>query len=429
MAAVMSCDMDHTDTVVAMLAECRRMKLKVHPPDINRGHHRFTVIRDGEGPGEIVYGLGAIKGVGESALASAIAEREAHGRFVDLFDFCRRIDLRKSNKRVLEALVHSGALDGFGLNRASLLANLPTALAVAEAALHSADTGQNDLFGMGDSVDPATAAGVQAQSIAELPQRQRLELERQTLGYYASGHPIEAYAGVIDAVCSGRLAELIALYAQPAPIVGGDGRPAWQPRAKVLFGAWVTELRFFKGRSDAEGRAGRASYKLTLDDQGTQIACWIDIEPYQRCQDLLKPDRLVFVAAELGLSPGRDGRESEPRLYAPEFLGLDTIYRQHLLRLSLHWRRPAADVGPLRRLLEPLRQDDGASLCIHLHGAGGSAVLDLDPQWRIRLDEAALAGLQQFLGPDCVELEFRRYQAPVSERRSARSFVPSYDDE
>ena len=428
MAAVMSCDMDHTDTVVAMLAECRRMKLPVHPPDINRGDYRFTVTRHGSGPGEIVYGLGAIKGVGEGVLAGVVAERRANGPFRDLFDFCTRIDLRRANKRVLEALIHSGALDAFGLNRASLLANLPKALAVAEAAMHRADTGQDDLFGMGGGPS-AGPVQIEADVVPELPQRERLEFERQTLGYYLSGHPIEAYHPIIDAVCSGRLRELIAAHAQAPPIAAGDGRPAWQPRAKVLFAAWVTDLRYFKGRADGDGRAARASYKVTLDDMGTQISCWIDIEPYQRFQALLKPDQLVFVMAEIGLSPGRDGRESEPRLYAPEFLGLDGIYQQYLARVKLDWRQPADKVAILRKLLEPLRQPDGASLCVHLHCDAGRAVLDLPADWSIRPDERGVIALRQLVGADCVELEFRRYTAPLTERRGTRSFVPSYDDE
>ncbi|MGQ0501158.1 MAG: DNA polymerase III subunit alpha [Panacagrimonas sp.] len=424
MAAVMSCDMDHTETVVAMLAECRRMKLDVLPPDINRGDYRFTVPQ----PGQIVYGIGAIKGVGEAALGGILAERRAHGPFRDLFDFCQRIHGEKANKRVLEALIYAGALDGFGLNRATLIGNLPRALAMAEAASHRASTGQNDMFGMGGG-SAASPVQVKAELLPEFAQRERLEFERQTLGFYLSGHPIEAYAPVIDAVCSGRLRELISSHAQSAPISGGDGKPAWQPRAKVLFAAWVTDVRFFKGKSDGEGRSSRSSYRVTLDDQGAQIATWIDIEPYQRAADLLKPDRLVFVMSEIGLSPGREGREAEPRVYAPEFLGLDAIHAQYLVRMELGWSAPAAELVRLRKLLEPVRHAAGASVAVNLATPSGDAVMDFGPDWRIRLDEATATQLRQLLGPDRVKLEFRRYSAPVSERRAQRSFAPSYDDE
>ncbi|MGQ0619422.1 MAG: DNA polymerase III subunit alpha [Panacagrimonas sp.] len=426
MAAVMSCDMDHTDAVVIMLDECKRMKLTVHAPDINRGHYRFTVPK----PGEIVYGLGAIKGVGESALAGVIAERKANGPFRDLFDFCARVDLKKANKRVLEALIHSGALDAFGLNRASLLKNLPRALAMSEAASHSASTGQNDMFGM-SAAGPAREHRIEAEGVPELPERERLEFERQTLGYYLSGHPIEAYASVIDAVCSGRLRELIAMHAQAAPVSSnGDGKPVWQPRVKAMFAGWVTDLRFFKGKIDGDGRGARSSYKLTLDDRGVQIASWIDVELFQRWQDLLKPDRLVFVIAEIGLSPGRDGRESEPRLYAPEFLSLDQVHAQFLARVDLSWSGPVGAVKALRKLLEPLRNASAATVTVELQTPAGRAILDFAPDWKLRLDEAAIAGLRQLAGPDCVKLDYRRYTAPVSERRGQRSFASApFDDE
>ncbi|MFZ4703956.1 MAG: DNA polymerase III subunit alpha, partial [Candidatus Methylumidiphilus sp.] len=128
MAAVLSADMDNTDKVVVLIEECREMKLAIAPPNINQSEFRFTV-RPG---GEIVYGLGAIKGVGENAIDDLIAERSANGHFKDLFDLCKRIDLRKANRRVLEALIHAGALDSFNPNRAQHMADLADALKAAE---------------------------------------------------------------------------------------------------------------------------------------------------------------------------------------------------------------------------------------------------------------------------------------------------------
>jgi len=424
MSAVMSCDMDHTETVVAMLSECRRMKLTVHPPDINRSYFQFTVPK----AGEIAYGLGAIKGVGEAALAGIVADRTEKGPFRDLFDFCLRIDLKKVNKRVLEALIYSGAMDGFGLNRASLLRNLPKALAMSEAASHSASTGQEDMFGM-SSAGPAANAPIESQIVPELPQRERLEFERQTLGFYLSGHPIEAYAPIIDAVCSGRLRDLIASQAASAPAPGADGKPAWQPRTKALFAAWVTDVRFFKGRPDGEGRASRASYKVTLDDRGALVSTWVDVDIFQRVQDLLKPDRLVFVIADVGQSQGRDGRESEPRLYAPEFMGLDAIYAQYLVRLDMAWKGGPTDVLKLRKLLEPLRSGSATSVSAAIDVPAGRALLDFAPDWRVKFTEAALQQIRQMLGADAVKLDFRRYVPPQSERRGSRPFSPQFDDE
>lgn len=417
MAAVLSCEMQHTETIVTMREECLRMGLTMLPPDVNQSFFRFTV----PGPRAIRYGLGAIKGAGEAALEGILQEREKNGPFKDLFDFCRRIDTRKANKRVLEALICSGAMDGFGLNRPSLMKTLPKALQLAEAAAASADSGQNDLFGLGGGSVKAEQE-VAPDLEPDWSQRERLARERDTLGFYLSGHPIEAYAEIIDQVCSGRLHELIRQHATPAPATA-SGKPAWQPRAKVMFAAWVADLRFFKG----DGRGG-ASYKLTLDDRSAQLATWIDADKWSEYAAFVKPDQLVFAVAEIGLSPAREGREAEPRLYSPKFLPLDEVLREHAQRLTLDWRRPAGEVLALRKRLMPLR---GGQTVVGVRYRGARAVceLELGGEWKLRLDDAAVLGLQQLLGADCVKVQCRRYQPPVPERRYAAAAAGGYDDE
>ena len=239
-----------------------------------------------------------------------LAERDQNGPFADLFDFCRRIDLRKVNKRVLEALIFSGALDGFGLNRASLLKTLPKALGLAEKAAEGASSGQVDLFGLGGGTQKAEQS-VEPDLEPDWSIRERLAHELETLGHYFSGHPIEAYEKVIKDICSGRLGDLIATHAHPAPI-GKDGKPVWQPRPKLMFAAWVTDIRFFKGDKSAEGKAGRASYKVTLDDKTAQISTWVDTDKWFKVQSFVRVDTLVFVTAEIGMSAARDDREPEP---------------------------------------------------------------------------------------------------------------------
>ncbi|MEJ2452289.1 MAG: DNA polymerase III subunit alpha, partial [Gammaproteobacteria bacterium] len=144
MAAVLSADMDNTDKVVSLIDECRDMQLTVEPPNINTCEHRFTA-KDHQ---TIVYGLGSIKGVGEAAIDGVINERKQNGTFRDLFDLCQRIDMRKLNRRTLEALIMAGALDVFGQTRATLMASLPAAVQIAEQYSRNRDAGQNDMFGM-----------------------------------------------------------------------------------------------------------------------------------------------------------------------------------------------------------------------------------------------------------------------------------------
>ena len=144
MAAVLSADMDNTDKIVGLIDECRDMNLTVLPPDVNHSKIRFTVADEKT----IRYGMGAIKGVGEAALAGIVEERESGEAFSSLYDFCRRVDMKKINRRVMDALVKSGALDDLGGHRASLEASLTKATRIAEQHRRDMDSGQNDMFGL-----------------------------------------------------------------------------------------------------------------------------------------------------------------------------------------------------------------------------------------------------------------------------------------
>lgn len=185
MAAVMSSDMDNTDKVVTFIDECAHMKLTVLPPLINQSMYPFTVRDDTT----IIYGLGAIKGVGESAIDCITEERAAHGSYADLFAFCQRLDLRKVNRRVLEALIKSGAFDDWQVERAVLNVSLEKALKVAEKEHQNQSSGQFDLFSLLE--DEAS----KQEYVLSKPwsEAQRLEGEREVLGFYLTGHPADQY--------------------------------------------------------------------------------------------------------------------------------------------------------------------------------------------------------------------------------------------
>lgn len=185
MAAVMSSDMDNTDKVVTFRDECAQMKLAVLPPSINQSQYSFTVKDDQT----IIYGLGAIKGVGEAAIECIILERDKAGPYTDLFSFCQRLDLRKVNRRVLEALIKSGAMDEWELGRSVLQASLEKALKVAEKEHQNQTSGQFDLFSLLD-----TKASEQEYVLAKpWSDVQRLDGEREVLGFYLTGHPADQY--------------------------------------------------------------------------------------------------------------------------------------------------------------------------------------------------------------------------------------------
>jgi DNA polymerase-3 subunit alpha len=185
MAAQLSADMDNTDKVGVMIQESVRMKLTVLPPSINRSQYSFTKVDDTT----IIYGLGAIKGVGEAAIQMIVDEREQHGNFTGLFNLLKRIDPKKMNRRLLEALIKSSAMDDFGVERAVLLASIDKAIQVSTAHHQHQNSGQTSLFSLFEDT-------IVEEDYVPTPSsttKERLDFEKETLGLYLTGHPASTY--------------------------------------------------------------------------------------------------------------------------------------------------------------------------------------------------------------------------------------------
>ncbi|HEY4182489.1 MAG TPA: DNA polymerase III subunit alpha [Kofleriaceae bacterium] len=203
MCGLMSCDADNVDNIVKFIAEARSMGLTVERPDINESLSDFSVTpRDGALGGKIIrFGLGAVKGVGGNAVDAIIeARNKDEGKFTSLFEVCRRVDTQKMNRRVLEQLVKAGGLDGFNHHRAKLLAALDTALERGAAEQRDRRTGQTSLFGLFTAAEPPKAAGAPAAGetytdVEEWNIKQLLAFEKEALGFYVSGHPLDRYRG------------------------------------------------------------------------------------------------------------------------------------------------------------------------------------------------------------------------------------------
>jgi DNA polymerase-3 subunit alpha len=187
MAAVLTADMDNTDRLVVLKDELKRLGIVLEPPDVNRSVLPFTVA----GPKRISYGLGALKGVGPGAVEAIVTERDAHGAYTSLVDLTRRVDLTKINRRVLEALAKSGALDALGANRATLMHGIPGALQAAERTVHAQAAGQTALFG-GDERSDALEHVLTP--MRDFSKRERADGERESLGLYLTVHPFDEFA-------------------------------------------------------------------------------------------------------------------------------------------------------------------------------------------------------------------------------------------
>src|SRR5690606_34593842 len=198
------------------IEECRIMKLKLLPPDVNSGEFHFTV----DDAGRIIYGLGAIKGLGEGPVESIIAARNEGGPFKDLFDFCARVDPRKVNKRAMEAIIRSGAADSLGPtyespnhvidhDRAVMFAAMGEAVKTAEQATANTNAGMMDLFGAVIAEDQSEKdVYADFRRTRTWTMKERLHAEKETLGLYLTGHPIDEYESELEHLVSSRIANL-----------------------------------------------------------------------------------------------------------------------------------------------------------------------------------------------------------------------------
>ena len=279
MAAVLSADMDNTDKIVGLIDECRDMELIVLPPDVNYSKIRFTVADDRT----IRYGMGAIKGVGESALEGIVEERQNGEKYSSLYDFCRRVDMKKINRRVLDGLVKSGAFDELGSHRASLEASLVKATNIAEQYRRDTDSGQNDMFGVIE-VDKTQVESEPLLEALEWTKEQLLIAEKETLGLYLSGHPIDRYVKELALFIPKRISEL------DAPEAKGYKRN----EIPIISAGLIVAIRTMKSKN-----GGRMAF-ITLDDRTARLEVRVFADVYEQYQAALQPDKLVVIQGKIG---------------------------------------------------------------------------------------------------------------------------------
>ncbi|MDE2108465.1 MAG: DNA polymerase III subunit alpha [Gammaproteobacteria bacterium] len=397
MAAVLSSDMDHTDKVVTLIDECRNMQLAILPPDINRSEYLFTVADERS----IRYGLGAIKGVGLAAIEGVLAERREHGDYRSLEDLCRRIDLQKANRRVLEALIRAGALDTLAANRATLMARLPQALAAADQGSRAHAAGQDDLFGLG-----AAAARMPAPQLAadqpDWEEDERLRGERETLGLYLTGHPVARYAADLQHVVSAPLGEL----AEATPPASGDRGQMFASSRNVIVAGLVVDMH---------RRGGRVS--LTLDDRSGRLEATLFEETFNRFRTLAVKDRVVVAEGRLAF----DEFINAWRVTVKNMYGVDELRERYVRRLDVDWSGQAGTDFP-RRLQETLKPHLGGRCAVWVCYADTQASVPvfLGDRWRVHPAEMLMRGLETWLGPGKARLHYgSRPMDPANERASA----------
>jgi DNA polymerase III subunit alpha len=381
--------MHNTDKVVTLIEECRSMKLRLDAPDVNISEFKFTVNNEGW----IVYGLGAIKGVGEGPV-EAIVEARQEGPFKDLFDFCSRVDLKRINKRTLEALIRSGALDRLGphfheelkaykanidRNRAVLMTAMEEAVQAAEQTARSHDSGHMDLFG---GVFADTEADVYRNHLRarELTLKERLKGEKDTLGLYLTGHPIDEYEGEVRRFARQRIVDLKAA------------------RGDQTIAGLVVNLRVMKNKK------GDKMGFITLDDRSGRIEASLFAEAFNSAQALLQTDALVVVEGEVS----NDDFSGGLRLRAKRVMSLEEARTGLADSLRIKTASSALQGDRLRWLADLCTKHKGACpITLDYSGVDAKAQLQFGEGWRIEPADSLIQALRDQFGKDNVFLHYR----------------------
>lgn len=376
MAAVMTADMDNTDKIVTLVDECQRMGLTVIPPDVNTGRYRFSVNEDGR----IVYGIGAVKGVGEGPIEAILDARDRDGPFRDLFDFCNRVDIKKLNKRVMEKLILSGAMDRLGPHRAALMATLEEAMRAAEQHAKAQAVGQVDMFGvLTEEIDDVKKAFA---NVPHWPDKVWLEGERETLGLYLTGHPINQYSSELRRYTSGRLCDL---------------HPTSRDTVTTAAGLVIAARSMVTKRGNKMGI-------FTLDDRSGRLDVTLFSEALEKYEELMQKDRILVVSGQVSFDDFSGGLKMSAR----ELLDINDARERfaRAIRISLDEQRIDERFFPrLCEILEPAR----AGVCpvqVNYRRPGSRVRLTLGTEWRVTPTDQLIDDLRVLLGRERVELVF-----------------------
>jgi DNA polymerase-3 subunit alpha len=365
MAANLSAVMDDTDKVRLLHDDCVANGLAILPPEINASEYRFVPV-DAR---TLRYGLGAVRGTGESAVNALVEARRA-GPFRDLFDFCRRVDKRVVNRRAVEALVRAGAFDALEANRARLLASVGRAIEAAEQAERAAS--QESLFGEAEVPRGGEHAYVDA---APWDLRQKLLEEKAALGYYLSGHLFSVYEREL----------------------AGFSRT---PLAKLATAERVTVAGVVASARSQMTRRGRMMVVM-LDDGTAQIEISVFNELFDRHRDKLKEDSLLVVQGkaqkdDFGL-----------RVTAEDLYDLESLRSRYAGRLRI-CVNGQADAKRLQQLLAPYRASGNGAcqVVISYRNSGAACEVALGDAWRVRPDSRLIAELGAWLAPENVQIVY-----------------------
>ena len=372
MAALLSAEKDNSDKVIRYIQECRDLSIEVLPPDANESEVDFSV-----STGNVRFGLAAIKGVGVGSVEAMIAERRENGRFSSFLDFAERVDSSAINRRVAEALVKCGAFDSMGRPRAALFDSLDQTMAAAQKTQRDKAIGQTSFFGELQNGSGDSGVAVEKDR-EEWTERERLSQEKEALGFYISGHPLNAYARDLKLFATYTTATI-----ETAP-----------PKGSVRMGGVVTAKRI------QTTKKGDAYARLTIEDLsgGVEVIVWPDV--YSKCVELLESDEPVFLDGET------DSDDMKTQVIAKELMTFPDARARFTNSVHVHLTTTGLEIETLEELKAIFGQQKGNSpVFFHLKAPGRGELVMRSTSVAVKAGESLINEVESLIGEQTVSLE------------------------
>ncbi len=397
MCANLTSELGKSDRIAELIHECREMGIQVLPPDVNVSDLSFTV--DG---GAIRFGLAAIKGCGDAA-ASAVLKARKSGSFESLEDLCERVG-SAANKRLLESLCMCGAFDCFGHRRSQLFAVLDDVIKRVQATVRDREAGQANFFDlmMDEGESAADSLAIPLPDIPEWGLLELLDHERELLGFYVTGHPLDLFRELTDTYATHKISELA-------------GMP---DNAGVRLAGRIATLSRKISKRD-----GRPWAIITLEDIDSEVDCLVYSENYEEWQENITDNGLVFIEGYVNYRDGREG----PQIIGNKVVAFDRAKETFTEQVHLTIRQKEVDEILLSALATVLQQHPGETKVILslVLESGSYAFVEAGPRFRIKLSAELIEKLKRFTAQEDLVMKAVRKVPPRENRRRWESKAAS----
>jgi len=382
LAAVMTTEIDNTDRLIMIKDDCLKYNIELIRPSINNSFYEFTVLNENS----ILYGLGAVKGVGKSTVEVIVSERGGEP-YKNLNEFCSRLGMEKINRRVLEALIKSGAMDDFDISRKQLNSQLADAIKSADQGARDIAAGQNDMFGLNGISKEKVNENIE---IPEWKEALFLKKEKEALGLYLSGHPFHAFREDALYFTDG---DLKTIHSFETPNLKTSKRRYHQPLRDVIISGLIADIK---------RRGNRIS--VILDDNTARMETVFFSEGFQRHKELLKKDQVVVIEGKLRF----DEFSSSWQVNVENVINIEDMIVQRAKILIIELKNEQESTSILSKIKQTLESSDKGKclVAINFNGASASGRVDLGDAWMISPTKDTRDNLVRLLGEGSLRLNY-----------------------